>query len=249
MRRTTQQRTVSDSRTIISPSTNLPPGTRPPVDWSLDECFLRTGTWCCLGLSAQAQNFQHTQYGGSHVQRPLRKYAADHGSCAGADEVCTKNKVGHPSLVAGTVLGWCHDCRKCLFFAVMSNPESPRTVFEILYSLFPKAPARVIYDNACNLHQYCLNRESAYFKQTIFLVDSMHFRDHKQCCIDYNTSKYPDVLNSPLAEQRNSVLRKLENSMSYMSQSTFLLFLRHYLHRLHDPSSVHHHNKKRSTHT
>ena len=33
------------------------------------------------------------------------------------------------------------------------------------------APSIVVYDNACNLHQFCLNREPDFFKETRFLVD------------------------------------------------------------------------------
>ena len=36
----------------------------------------------------------------------------------------------------------------------------------------------MIYDNACNLHNYCLNRELQYFKNTWFIVDRFHWRNH-----------------------------------------------------------------------
>lgn len=38
--------------------------------------------------------------------------------------------------------------------------------------------------------------------------------------------------NSPLAEQKNSMLRKLESQLAYMKQTTFLWYLRYYLYRL-----------------
>ena len=37
------------------------------------------------------------------------------------------------------------------------------------------APSVVIYDNACNLHSYCLNREPAFFKQSWMVVDRFHW--------------------------------------------------------------------------
>ena len=41
------------------------------------------------------------------------------------------------------------------------------------------APSIVIYDNACNLRQYVLNREPEFFKHTKFLVDRFHWGNHK----------------------------------------------------------------------
>ena len=42
---------------------------------------------------------------------------------------------------------------------------------------FP-APSVIIYDNACNLHSYCLNREPAFFKQSWMVVDRFHWPNH-----------------------------------------------------------------------
>ncbi len=44
------------------------------------------------------------------------------------------------------------------------------------------APKVIIYDNACALHNYCLNRDPEFFKDTTFLVDRFHWKNH--------TSKY-----------------------------------------------------------
>ena len=43
--------------------------------------------------------------------------------------------------------------------------------------IFP-APSVIIYDNACNLHSYCLNREPVFFKQSLMLVDRFHWPNH-----------------------------------------------------------------------
>lgn len=40
------------------------------------------------------------------------------------------------------------------------------------------APELVIYDNACRLHEYCLNRDPAFFKKTKFVVDKFHWKNH-----------------------------------------------------------------------
>lgn len=228
-----------DARVMLPPGIPLPPNVRDPRVWSLEESFLRTGTWCCVGLQG-GQAFEPSELGGLHVKRALRTYANDHPKHAHAsgEDTCTKHKESKPSLVPGTVLGWCHDCGKCLFFSVMANVESPRTVFEILYTHFATPPRRVIYDNACNLMHFTLNREPAHFKETAFIVDRMHFTEHTKCCEDFDSSKYACIRNSPLAEQRNSVLRHLEKSVSFMTQATALTFMRHCLHRMHSYKGV-----------
>lgn len=40
------------------------------------------------------------------------------------------------------------------------------------------APSVVIYDNGCNLHQYMLNHEPAFFENTWVLVDRFHWPNH-----------------------------------------------------------------------
>lgn len=43
--------------------------------------------------------------------------------------------------------------------------------------------------------------------------------------------------NSSLAEQKNSMLRKLESQVAYMKQTTFLWYLRYFLYRLNTDQS------------
>ena len=39
-------------------------------------------------------------------------------------------------------------------------------------------PKTIVYDNACNFHDYALNRDPFHFKNSSFLVDRLHWRDH-----------------------------------------------------------------------
>lgn len=41
------------------------------------------------------------------------------------------------------------------------------------------APKLIIYDNACNLQEYCLNRDPGFFANTKFCVDKFHWYNHK----------------------------------------------------------------------
>ncbi len=67
----------------------------------------------------------------------------------------------------------------------MSPPRHP---FQIYRSRFTVAPKLIIYDNACKVHQYCLNREPALFGHTQFAVDRFHWRDHVGCSAGYSTA-------------------------------------------------------------
>lgn len=46
------------------------------------------------------------------------------------------------------------------------------------------APGVVIYDYACGLHNYCLNREPKFFQETKFLIDRYHQPNHKGEVLD-----------------------------------------------------------------
>lgn len=43
---------------------------------------------------------------------------------------------------------------------------------------FIAAPTTLVYDFACGLHKYCLNRDPTFFKNTVFLIDRLHWDNH-----------------------------------------------------------------------
>ena len=70
---------------------------------------------------------------------------------------CRKYSHGHPSLSPGIFTVFCpHGI--CYGFQVMTKHESPEVPFDIFKTRFSSAPDVIIYDNACRLHAYCLNR-------------------------------------------------------------------------------------------
>lgn len=110
----------------------------------------------------------------------------------------------------------------------------------------------IIYDNACNLHRYAMRRQPAFFANTRFAVDRMHFKGHKSCHMGYKLPdkgrrgdevalpllegegfKMPEVtmakLNSQVAEQCNAKLRKIATQVAYMKQSNFMSYVKYYL--------------------
>ncbi len=65
-------------------------------------------------------------------------------------------------------------------FELMKQPESPHNVFRFLMTrdfLQDNGPhlEGVVYDNACTLSKYFLNREAKQFQFMRTLVDGMHF--------------------------------------------------------------------------
>ena len=60
----------------------------------------------------------------------------------------------------------------------MMRHESPNVPFTILRTRFATPPEVVIYDNSCNLSAYCLRRDPGFFKNTKFVVDRFHFKNH-----------------------------------------------------------------------
>lgn len=91
--------------------------------------------------------------------------------------ICTKRSKRHPSLLPGIFLLHCQH-GITYGFSVMHSNESPNTPFTVFRMRFRKAPRLIVYDNACNLHSYSLNRDPVFFKNSQFLVDRLHWRDH-----------------------------------------------------------------------
>ena len=70
---------------------------------------------------------------------------------------------------------------------------------------FLRPPQVIVYDNAYNLHQYCLNLEPYFLKDTLFVVDSFHQRGHVGCSCSYRLDTYQHMaikeMNSQVNEQ------------------------------------------------
>ncbi|XP_052100691.1 uncharacterized protein LOC127734717 [Mytilus californianus] len=138
------------------------------------------------------------------------------------EKVCTKKGSRHPSLLPGIFTVFCpHGI--CYGFEVMESVESPDRPFTFLKTRFKVPPSAVIYDNAFNLQQYCLNRDPGFFRKTRFYVDGLHWDCHG-CAVSYKGLLYPEIqnINTQLVEQNNSKLKKLKPSLSYMKAENFM---------------------------
>ncbi|XP_070537887.1 uncharacterized protein [Ptychodera flava] len=146
-------------------------------------------------------------------------------ACRGLD-TCNKFYKGHPSLSPGIFTMYCKH-KVCLGFQVMKHHESPALPFKIIRQRFQTAPKIIIYDNACKLHQYCLNREPDFFKHTMFLVDRLHWCNHTGCSSGYNMDTYKSnkeimKLNSQICEQTNASISRIKAQLSYMLPDNFI---------------------------
>ena len=88
-----------------------------------------------------------------------------HATFSAAEETspCNKHAKDNTHLGPGVTLLWCVEHRCCLGFSIMTSAESPRTLYELLAARFDKPPSVVIYDNACSVAAYAMNRIPGFF--------------------------------------------------------------------------------------
>lgn len=157
------------------------------------------------------------------------QYAAD----GGEDE--SKSDCRHafhkgPARTGG-IFTWFCEHGVCYGFYILNRAEGRDEAFSFLTTHFEEAPETVVYDFACALQEYCLNRAPQFFKHTRFVVDRFHWLGHKSCAAGYNMAWYPSLrfTNSSIAEQCNAALKRVKASVTRMSQVPFMLSLRLFL--------------------
>ncbi|ORZ30636.1 hypothetical protein BCR44DRAFT_78206 [Catenaria anguillulae PL171] len=141
---------------------------------------------------------------------------------------CTKNAKGKDKLGPGVLLFYCAEHWTCIGFEVLLEAESVSVVFQALSTRFQEPPAYFIYDNACNLSEYILNRAPSLFKNTTFLVDGFHFNSHTNCSAAFDSFQHLSGLDgakSTVQEQRNQHLDKLKLTAPHMRFDTLAAYL------------------------
>lgn len=150
---------------------------------------MRDGVW---GGGSCSQPWQSSALGGSNVLRSLRPYAADERKAGSGELSCNKSQRSTKKLIPGMMLVWCTCCRRCVCFAIMRDAESPRTLFELLFTHWEEPPECLQFDNGCNVQTYCLKREPEHFSRMRVLIDEAHYRGHTNCSKNYSTGKLTD---------------------------------------------------------
>jgi hypothetical protein len=159
--------------------------------------------------------------------------------CEGAEEEGVYDIMCRHSFIAGSgashrtggIFTWFCQHGVCYGFYMLEGAEGRNDAYSFLVSYFSVAPKVVVYDFACSLQEYCLNRAPEFFKNTTFLVDRFHWFNHVGCASSYNLSLYTELedLNSQVAEQCNSALSKIKPLVSQMSMAAFMFNVRLYL--------------------
>ena len=148
-----------------------------------------------------------------------------------SNAACGKYANRRNRFMPGVLLVFCLDHGTCLGFHVMHNHESPRTLFELFYTRWKEPPAVIVYDNACNAQKFFLAREYAFFKNTKFVIDKLHFYFHCRCSPVYNPYFHAELdgYNTQLCEQYNRGLNGLKNQLIYFNWKTWLFHLQAFM--------------------
>ena len=104
--------------------------------------------------------------------------------------------------------------------------ESPRLMFDFLQCRTdPEYNPTVLYDAACLFKEFSLNRETRRTMQALACSDSVHESNHSAFLKSFMSSIHPKLKykNSESAEQFNSLLRKISNSLVFMNLDNYLI--------------------------
>ena len=168
----------------------------------------------------------------SNNSNPFRR-----GGQPGVVKVCEKASPTTPNFSPGIMVQTCLCSKRKVYHAsFMDQHESVLTPFEALLNRFPDGcPPYVVYDNACHLLMYCVQREPSWFWACRFVVDRFHEPNHVQSCSSsIHTSSYTSgplyTANTQAVEQVNKVLRaRLETRLRFMNLDHAVVFLRLFL--------------------
>lgn len=154
--------------------------------------------------------------------------------------VCTKHTKKTRHVTPGVFALFCpHGI--CLGFEAMMNFESTMTPFNILYRRFPIPPGYMHYDNGCNLSRTCMKLASRHFATTVFMIDRMHWPDHRACHLGFCMNAYPKnmpmaggsttigAVNSQVCEQCNAKLEMIAKQTKFMNQETYMMYTKLFL--------------------
>eukprot|EP00889_Picochlorum_renovo_P007449 jgi/Picre1/34479/NNA_001947.t1 len=119
---------------------------------------------------------------------------------------------------------------------IIKNAEGRDEPFTFLTCYLKKAPRVVVYDFACALMDYCLNRAPDFFKFTLFVVDAFHWVNHVACARSFSIKLYSEMKdiasmtqNTEACEQINAAMKRFKPVLSRMGQRPFIALLRLFL--------------------
>ena len=164
-------------------------------------------------------------------QRHLPKFEADRYETSKSRGQCHHGSQGGAGKTGGVFTVFCRH-GICYTAFMIEKAEGRKELFSWIVQYLKEAPEVVVYDFACAFHEYCLNRLPRWFRDTRCLVDRLHWDNHKTCSLGYWIGMYfaLEAVNSVIAEQNNSALRRVERTLSRSTQTTFMVLLRCFMH-------------------
>lgn len=180
--------------------------------------------------------YYFTKHG--NVVRKLPKYdinnttrQATYDDIPNVDEKCSKcyPTVRQLGGYSNLFLWFCPERGHCYGFHLIPGSEGRKDPFASLFKYLPSPPTHVFYDFACQLSEYCLNREPTYFRDVHFYHDIFHGYSHL-CAGAYKASRNRSLLvNTSICEQFNSYLKQIKHVASHLSQMRYVFLLQYAL--------------------
>ena len=129
----------------------------------------------------------------------------------------------------------------CYGFHIIDSGEGRKDVFSSLYKYLETPPKHLFYDNACQLQEYCLNREPDLFLDTQFWHDLFHSIGHI-CGFNFRSGRIIGLegINTEICEQVNSFLQSVKYTASHLTQEHFMFFLQFFLYILNKNKTENH---------
>ena len=120
----------------------------------------------------------------------------------------------------------------CYGYHIIPSSEGRKDPFASCFLHMANPPDEIFYDFACQLEEYCLNREPQFFLKTRFWHDIFHGYSHK-CPPVYRSNRIQSLnhLNTEICEQFNSFIQRIKHSARSMSASRFSFFLQFMIHQ------------------
>ena len=118
-------------------------------------------------------------------------------------------------------------------FHLIDSGEGRKDVFSSLYKYIETPPKHIFYDNACQLNEYCMNREPEFFLNTQFWHDLFHSIGHI-CGFNFRSGRVIGLegVNTEICEQVNSFLQSIKYTASHLTQEHFMFFVQFFLYIL-----------------
>jgi len=123
-------------------------------------------------------------------------------------------------------------CGYIMGFEMLREIESPAHVVASLAQRFKNFPKVIYFDTACQAQRNALRRVPWLLHEavTAWFIDRFHRCNHK-CSPTFDADQYPEMTrghDTSGAERQHSIKKKSKNSLSYMTQTRFIVRSRYF---------------------